>query len=113
TGFSRCCSCPACTSTPTAGRARARRCSSPAHAGSSRWRTSAASPRADGLMADARRLLITGGAGFLGVNAADHMAQAGWDVTILDNLSRQGTERNLDWLRAAHPSATTFVKEDV
>ncbi len=64
-------------------------------------------------MTPARRLLITGGAGFLGVNAADHMIRAGWHVTVLDNLSRAGTERNLDWLTARHRAAMTFVKEDV
>ena len=64
-------------------------------------------------MTRARRLLITGGAGFLGVNAADHMIRAGWHVTVLDNLSRGGTERNLEWLTSRHPEATTFVKEDV
>jgi CDP-paratose 2-epimerase len=60
-----------------------------------------------------RRILITGGAGFLGVNAADHMVATGWHVTVLDNLSRAGTERNLKWLTSRHSSATTFVKEDV
>jgi len=57
--------------------------------------------------------LITGGAGFLGVNAADHMVGAGWHVTVLDNLSRAGTERNLKWLTSRHASATTFVQEDI
>src|SRR5579859_3685020 len=61
----------------------------------------------------ARRILITGGAGFLGVNAADHMVGAGWHVTVLDNLSRAGTERNLKWLTNRHTRATTFVKEDI
>lgn len=60
-----------------------------------------------------RRLLITGGAGFLGVNAADHMVTAGWHVTVLDNLSRPGTERNLEWLTRQHPDSVTFIKEDV
>jgi CDP-paratose 2-epimerase len=60
-----------------------------------------------------RRLLITGGAGFLGVNAAMHMIERGWHVTVLDNLSRAGTERNLKWLITQHPSRTTFIKEDV
>lgn len=61
----------------------------------------------------ARRVLITGGAGFLGVNAADHLIREGWHATLLDNLSRPGTERNLKWIIDAHPTATTFVKEDV
>jgi len=60
-----------------------------------------------------RRVLITGGAGFLGVNAAVHLIGAGWHVTLLDNLSRPGTERNLKWLITRHPARTTFVKEDV
>ncbi|MDQ6876134.1 MAG: GDP-mannose 4,6-dehydratase [Candidatus Dormibacteraeota bacterium] len=61
----------------------------------------------------ARRILITGGAGFLGVNAAVRMIEDGWDVTVLDNLVRPGTERNLKWLITEYPAETTFVKEDV
>lgn len=60
-----------------------------------------------------RRILITGGAGFLGVNAALHLIAEGWHATLLDNLSRPGTERNLKWLLTEHPTRTTFVKEDV
>ena len=60
-----------------------------------------------------RRILITGGAGFLGVNAATRMVEDGWHVTLLDNLSRPGTERNLKWLITQFPTETTFVKEDV
>jgi CDP-paratose 2-epimerase len=44
-------------------------------------------------------VLITGGAGFIGVNSAVHFAKNGWHVCIVDNLSRQGTEKNLDWIR--------------
>src|ERR1700737_4335271 len=60
-----------------------------------------------------RRVLITGGAGFLGVNAATHMIKDGWEVTVLDNLSRHGTERNLKWLLNRYAHRVTFVKEDV
>src|SRR5947208_2354553 len=60
-----------------------------------------------------RRILITGGAGFLGVNAAAHLIKEGWQVTLLDNLSRPGTERNLKWLLTRYPDRMTFVKEDV
>src|SRR5579864_6114198 len=60
-----------------------------------------------------RRVLITGGAGFLGVNAAIHLIKDGWDVTLLDNLSRPGTERNLKWVLTRYPSRVMFVKEDV
>jgi CDP-paratose 2-epimerase len=60
-----------------------------------------------------RRILITGGAGFLGVNAAIHLIKEGWDVTLLDNLSRPGTERNLKWVITRYPNRINFVKEDV
>src|SRR5713226_4468548 len=63
--------------------------------------------------ASPRRVLITGGAGFLGVNAAVHLIERGWHVTVLDNLSRGGTERNLHWLITQYPARTTFVKEDI
>jgi CDP-paratose 2-epimerase len=44
-------------------------------------------------------ILITGGAGFIGVNAARYFHERGWAVAILDNLSRRGAIDNLDWLR--------------
>jgi len=69
--------------------------------------------RRDTAAPPSRRILITGGAGFLGVNAAVHMIDAAWHVTLLDNLSRPGTERNLKWLITQYPTHTTFIKEDV
>ena len=60
-----------------------------------------------------RRVLITGGAGFLGVNAASFLIRRGWNATLLDNLSRAGTERNLKWVETTHPKEVTFVKEDI
>ena len=61
----------------------------------------------------ARRVLISGGAGFLGVNAAAHLAGQGWHVTVLDNLSRAGTHRNLAWLRENHAANVEFVEHDL
>ncbi len=61
----------------------------------------------------ARRVLITGGAGFLGVNAAAHLAGQGWHVTVLDNLSRAGTHRNLAWLQENHAASVEFVEHDL
>jgi len=46
-----------------------------------------------------KKMLITGGAGFIGVNAARYFSEKGWSVTVLDNLSRRGTEDNLRWLQ--------------
>ncbi|MGV3585690.1 MAG: GDP-mannose 4,6-dehydratase [Adhaeribacter sp.] len=42
--------------------------------------------------------LITGGAGFVGTNLAKRLLEEGKRVLILDNLSRPGVERNLQWL---------------
>jgi CDP-paratose 2-epimerase len=46
-----------------------------------------------------KRILITGGAGFIGCNATRFFRARNWGVTVLDNLSRQGTDKNLQWLR--------------
>src|SRR5437899_6779013 len=58
-----------------------------------------------------RRLLVTGGAGFIGVNAAQRFLTEGWEVTVWDNLSRCGAEKNLEWLRKFGP--VHFAKIDV
>ncbi|HEY57000.1 MAG TPA: NAD-dependent epimerase/dehydratase family protein [Anaerolineae bacterium] len=47
----------------------------------------------------ARHYLITGGAGFIGANYAARLLRRGERVTIYDNLSRRGAERNIAWLR--------------
>ena len=62
----------------------------------------------------AKQYLITGGAGFVGVNYAHRLLSRGEDVVIYDNLSRSGTGANLDWLRSEHgESAFGMVKADV
>lgn len=47
-------------------------------------------------MAD--KILITGGAGFIGCNTADYYLKQGKNVVIVDNWSRVGTEKNIQWL---------------
>ncbi|HUS14805.1 MAG TPA: SDR family NAD(P)-dependent oxidoreductase [Chloroflexia bacterium] len=59
------------------------------------------------------KVLITGGAGFVGTNLADRLMRAGARVTVFDNLARRGTERNLEWLRQQHGSRLRFVRGDV
>ncbi len=54
------------------------------------------------------KVLITGGAGFIGVNAAYHFRSKGSEVVIFDNLSRTGSEFNLDWLRSRGPVTYVF-----
>lgn len=43
--------------------------------------------------------LITGGAGFIGINASKYFAEEGHKVTILDNFFRRGGKSNVDWLK--------------
>ncbi len=57
------------------------------------------------------RLLITGGAGFIGCNAAAHFMRQGHQVTVFDNLSRPGGAANLRWLQAQGP--LRFVRGDL
>ena len=60
-----------------------------------------------------RRLLITGGCGFVGCNLADQCIRDGDSVVLFDNLSRKGTEHNLTWLQSKHAGRFAFVKGDV
>lgn len=45
------------------------------------------------------KILINGGCGFLGSNLAAYGIANGYDITVLDNLSRVGADRNLKWLK--------------
>ncbi|MFC8532448.1 GDP-mannose 4,6-dehydratase [Streptomyces sp. NPDC057249] len=44
------------------------------------------------------RALVTGGAGFIGCNLTAALVRAGHEVTVVDNLSRRGSLRNLQAL---------------
>src|SRR5215210_6674288 len=59
------------------------------------------------------RVVITGGAGFIGSNLADTLASRGEHVLVLDNLSRAGTEENADWLLSRHPNKIGIERIDV
>ena len=51
------------------------------------------------------RVLVTGGAGFIGAHLAAALVAAGDEVTVLDNLRRGGRERT--------PAGTHFVEGDI
>jgi CDP-paratose 2-epimerase len=57
------------------------------------------------------KVLITGGAGFIGANTAERFLKKGDDVFIFDNLSRRGTDWNKGWLEKY--DNLTFIKGDV
>lgn len=61
-----------------------------------------------------KRILVTGGCGFLGSNVAAHFLAQGWLVTVVDALFRQGSEANLVWLNSqAAPDRLHFVRLDL
>lgn len=58
-------------------------------------------------------ICITGGAGFIGCNLADYHLKQGHRVTIFDNLSRKGTEKNLNWLQENYGQQLDFIQGDI
>jgi CDP-paratose 2-epimerase len=60
-----------------------------------------------------RYTLITGGAGFVGVNLADRLLGEGKNVAVLDNLSRSGVETNLDWLKEKYQQRLQVLIADI
>jgi CDP-paratose 2-epimerase len=57
------------------------------------------------------KLLITGGCGFLGSNLAAHALTQGIELCLFDNLYRNGSQRNLQWLRTQ--GSFEFVHGDI
>lgn len=57
--------------------------------------------------------LITGGAGFIGTNLADRLANSGRRVIIYDDLSRPGVQRNAEYLHRRHGTLVDIRIEDV
>jgi CDP-paratose 2-epimerase len=46
------------------------------------------------------KILITGGAGFIGVNSANYFGKKGHQVVLFDNLSRIGSDKNIEWIKS-------------
>ena len=58
-----------------------------------------------------KTIIITGGCGFIGTNAADYYSKKGYKVVVFDNLSRIGSRENLRWLRSI--KNVIIVKGDI
>ncbi len=57
------------------------------------------------------RILITGGCGFLGSNLAAYGFERSDEIVIFDNLSREGSVSNLQWLK--NQGSFSFIHGDV
>ena len=57
------------------------------------------------------KTIITGGAGFIGSNAASRYLRRGHHVVVVDNLCREGVQKNLEWLKPQ--GSLEFVRMDV
>lgn len=59
------------------------------------------------------RVLITGGAGFIGTNVAQRLLHDGVQVKLFDSLSRPGSDANVRWLTHRYPQQLEFVHADI
>lgn len=57
------------------------------------------------------KTIITGGAGFIGSNAASRYLRRGDHVIVIDNLCRDGVRKNLEWLQSQ--GAVEFLELDI
>lgn len=60
-----------------------------------------------------KKIFITGGAGFIGINSADYFLSKDYQVTLFDNLSRRGSAENLKWLKKKWGKKFAFVRGDI
>ena len=58
------------------------------------------------------KILVTGGAGFIGTNVVKHFAPKCEKIIIFDNLSRKNTEKNLEFLQNNYNNLE-FIRGDV
>ncbi len=59
------------------------------------------------------KYLITGGAGFIGTNVADHYLGLGAEVILYDNFSRYGSEDNAEWLVKRYGPRVEVIRGDL
>ncbi len=64
-------------------------------------------------MVEQQNILITGGAGFIGANLANRLLGNGQRVSILDDFSRPGIQRNVQWLREQQGDALNVITGSV
>jgi CDP-paratose 2-epimerase len=57
------------------------------------------------------KIVVTGGAGFIGSNAVATWMRRGHELVVIDDLSRRNTDKNLEWLRTL--GSFEFLKSDI
>jgi CDP-paratose 2-epimerase len=57
------------------------------------------------------KIIVTGGAGFIGCNAVAEWMRKGWSLVVVDDLSRRGAALNLAWLK--EQGSFVFYQRDV
>ncbi len=65
------------------------------------------------MIGGADRVVVTGGAGFIGCNLAHRLATQRRPVLVVDNLSRPGVEANLTWLAETHGPLVSAMMADI
>jgi len=62
-----------------------------------------------------KKITITGGAGFIGINSAKYFINKGWKVFILDNFYRVGAKENIVWLEesVSQKNLLEVIKTDI
>ena len=68
---------------------------------------------APALAPDEPRVVVTGGAGFIGSNLVDRLALQGERVLVYDSLTRPGVEANAEWLKQQHGRRVQIEIADV
>lgn len=59
------------------------------------------------------KIIVLGGAGFIGTNLCLSALEKGVEVVIFDNLSRKGTDINLQLIQAKGAARVTYVRGDI
>jgi CDP-paratose 2-epimerase len=60
------------------------------------------------------KIVVFGGAGFVGSNLAKNLLDDGFEVTVFDSLARRGSEMNLAWLQEMHSHRRfEFIHDDI
>ncbi len=62
---------------------------------------------------EAAPVLVTGGGGFIGCNLADALAARGTPVLVFDNVSRDGVQDNITWLKQRHGDRIEIEVADI